>query len=100
MEYLEYLSRGLFKIFLTTFAGDSIVGNKEGIDVKLELYIGTNCYGGDCPTIYRSDRGSFVVQGALINAGDIKDLVIPANEGVVEIPESLVQALAAKVANR
>jgi hypothetical protein len=67
--------------------------------MKLETYIGSGCHGGHCPTVYRSDRGTFVVQGNLINPGEISDLTILSHEGVVEIPESLIQALASKIAN-
>ncbi len=60
---------------------------------------GTNCWGGECPTIYESDRGTFVVQGSLISANDLTGLKIPANEGVVEIPEALLRAVAARIVN-
>jgi hypothetical protein len=68
--------------------------------MKLETYIGSNCHGGHCPTVYQSDRGTFIVQGNLLNPSEISDLAIPPHEGVVEIPESLVEALASKFANR
>lgn len=60
---------------------------------------GNNCWGGDCPTIYESDRGTFVVQGSLISANDLTDLTIPKNEGLVEIPEALLRAVAARIVN-
>jgi hypothetical protein len=67
--------------------------------MKLETYIGSGCHGGSCPTIYRSDRGTFVVQGSVINPSEVNNLSIPANEGVVEIPLALARALADKLAN-
>lgn len=44
-----------------------------------------NCDSDDCPTVYRTERGTLGVQGDLINA--------PAGpgEGIVEIPESLLR---------
>jgi len=59
---------------------------------------GSGCWGGNCPSIYQSDSGTFVVQGRLIPQNELTGLEIPANEGVVEVPESLLRALAAKMA--
>jgi len=61
--------------------------------MKLETIVGTSgCTGGDCPTIYRTDRGTFVVQGNLVNPSEVTDLSVPKNEGLVEIPAALAQA--------
>jgi hypothetical protein len=68
--------------------------------MKLKNYIGGNCYGGECPTIYESDRGTFVVQGSLISANELNDINIPAHEGVVEIPEALLRAVAERIVNK
>jgi hypothetical protein len=61
---------------------------------------GNNCWGGECPTIYKSDRGTFVVQGSLISANELNDVNIPSHEGVVEIPEALLRAVAEKLVNK
>jgi hypothetical protein len=66
--------------------------------MKVKLYIGSGCHGGSCPTIYESDRDTFIVQGNLMKPNEINDLAIPSNEGVVEIPRALAQALADKLA--
>lgn len=66
--------------------------------MKAKLYIGSGCHNGSCPTIYESDRETFIVQGNLMKPKDIKDLAIPSNEGVVEIPRALAQAFADKLA--
>jgi hypothetical protein len=43
------------------------------------------------PTLYRTDRGSWVVQGWAITDPDALALMdIPAGEGAVEIPDRLV----------
>jgi len=39
-----------------------------------------DCRGDDCPTIFKTDRGTIVVQGDIVNKKT------PAGEGVVEIP--------------
>ncbi|MFE4514541.1 hypothetical protein ACFRMQ_10180 [Kitasatospora sp. NPDC056783] len=44
------------------------------------------CGEKDCPNIYRTERGSFVVQGDLSNV-----FTPPAGEGLVEIPESVLK---------
>jgi len=56
------------------------------------------CGGGTCPTIYKTDRGTFVVQGNLINPSEA-GISVPAHEGVVEIPLALVRELTEKFAN-
>lgn len=44
------------------------------------------CNKNDCPNVYRTARGSFVVQGDLSNA-----FQAPAGEALVEIPESVLR---------
>ncbi|MFG2862005.1 hypothetical protein [Streptomyces sioyaensis] len=41
----------------------------------------------DCPTIYATDRGTLLVQGAPVGGHGLE---IPAHEAVVEIPEQLI----------
>jgi hypothetical protein len=43
-----------------------------------------NCKDGDCPTVYRTDRGTVGVQGYLI------DRAAPDGEALVEIPAELL----------
>lgn len=43
------------------------------------------------PTLYRTDRGSWVVQGwAVTDPETLAQMDIPAGEGAVEIPDRLV----------
>ena len=59
-------------------------------DLGLEL-VTTLCGGGSCPTVYRTNRGTLVVQGyAVGNAG----VDLPAGELLVEIPADLLTAAA------
>jgi hypothetical protein len=48
---------------------------------------------GECPALYETDRGTYLVQGWVVNdpaaLADVRDL--GANETVVEIPESVLE---------
>ncbi|WP_049575767.1 hypothetical protein [Streptomyces sp. SBT349] len=46
------------------------------------------CDKKDCPTLYATDRGTLLVRGDLT---DEHGLTLPAHEGVVEIPLSLIK---------
>ncbi|WP_017579383.1 hypothetical protein [Nocardiopsis valliformis] len=56
-------------------------------------FLGTDSGDGHCPTLYKTDRGTIVVQGYKINdpeaTGDIRDLA--ENETLVEIPRELLR---------
>lgn len=44
------------------------------------------------PTVYRTDRGTWVVQGWIVNdPEDLAQMDIPAGEGAVEIPDRMIQ---------
>ncbi|MGV9879065.1 hypothetical protein [Streptomyces sp. NPDC003006] len=47
---------------------------------------GPDCDDDDCPNVYRTESGSFVVQGALSDT-----FAPPAGEGLVEIPEHVLK---------
>jgi hypothetical protein len=51
----------------------------------------TLCGGGTCPTVYRTDRGTLVVQGYTVSAENV-DIDLPAGEQLVEIPAELLAA--------
>ncbi|MFF3879322.1 hypothetical protein [Streptomyces sp. NPDC001978] len=44
------------------------------------------CGQGDCPNVYRTDKGTFVVQGEVSDA-----FTPPQGEGLVEIPENVLR---------
>ncbi|WP_335980745.1 hypothetical protein [Streptomyces sp. CA2R106] len=46
------------------------------------------CDKKECPTLYRTDRGTLLVQGY---TGDDHGLAMPQGEGVVEIPVELLK---------
>jgi hypothetical protein len=60
-------------------------------DAELRL-IATRCGGGSCPTVYETDRGTYVVQGRAVTASgagvDLSD-----GESLVEIPKELLDRL-------
>lgn len=55
------------------------------------------CGAGSCPTVYRTDRGTYVIQGYTLTA-EATGLDLPAGEQLVEIPAELL-AEAVKAAN-
>jgi hypothetical protein len=54
--------------------------------VALE-HLATVCGSGTCPTVYRTDRGTYVVQGFVV--GQDIGVTPPAGETLVEIPAEL-----------
>nr|WP_296071923.1 hypothetical protein [uncultured Actinoplanes sp.] len=51
------------------------------------------CGGGSCPTVYRTSRDTYVVQGYTISA-ETAGVDVPAGEQLVEIPAELFNAAA------
>ena len=47
------------------------------------------CGGGSCPTVYRTDRDTFVVQGYVVSPATA-GVDVPAGEQLVEIPMELL----------
>jgi hypothetical protein len=52
--------------------------------MELTRIAGNNCKDGDCPTVYRTDRGTVAVQGYRVAH------TTPEGEAVVEIPVELL----------
>lgn len=61
--------------------------------MKLE-FLGTTSSKGQCPNLYRTDRGTFVVQGTRITDPDalatLRARGLPEHETAVEIPAALL----------
>lgn len=53
--------------------------------MELTLVAGGDCGRDDCPTVFRTDRGTLAIQGYTI------DRQTPGGESVVEIPVNLLQ---------
>ena len=50
--------------------------------------IAGGCVDGTCPTIYRTEGGTVVVQGQLVNHNDV---TLGEGEALVEIPADLLK---------
>ena len=48
------------------------------------------CAGGICPTIYETDRNTYLVQGYVVKNTDLEELSFPEGETVVEIPKDFL----------
>jgi hypothetical protein len=55
-----------------------------------------SCQGTNCPTVYRDDDGSYVVQG--YTAEQSTELTLPVGESAVRVPAALVDELVRAVA--
>jgi hypothetical protein len=62
--------------------------------MELARLAGTCPDGNTCPTISKTDRGTIVVQGLMLSADDLSEIVLPDGETVVEIPAELLQEAA------
>lgn len=57
-------------------------------------FLGTNSTGGDCPTLYATDRDSYIVQGWRLFANELlMQIDLPAGESAVEVPTELFEHL-------
>jgi hypothetical protein len=65
--------------------------NADGNPAPKLTLVTTLCGGGTCPTVYRTDRGTLVVQGYTVPATQV-DIDLPAGEQLVEIPAELLAA--------
>lgn len=55
------------------------------------------CAGGSCPTVYETDRGTFIVQGAQLDRAASGLVPLPLGEQAVEVPADLLIAIADKL---
>ncbi len=62
-------------------------------------FIRKDSNGGQSPTLYRTDRGTFVIQGYKVDDAEaLETLSLPLNETAVEVPESLLREIAREIA--
>ena len=75
-----------------TLSPDAPSGCSGGNDGEED---GLNCTEGiDCPNIFLTDRGTFIVQGWVItDTNTLANLNLPAGESAVEIPLDLLPEL-------
>jgi hypothetical protein len=69
---------------VTTAAFNSAPAQNVTLDLVAEL-----CGAGECPTIYRTGRGTLVIQGYQFDP-EQAGTTVPAGEQMVEIPVELV----------
>jgi len=62
---------------------------------RLEI-LAAQCGGGTCPTVYRTDRGTAVVQGYQVADGTT-GIEVPDGERLVEIPVEVLLAAADQI---
>jgi hypothetical protein len=54
-------------------------------------FLGTTSDNGGCPTLYATDRGTFVIQGWKVDDAEaLGNMDIPNNETAVEVPRELL----------
>ncbi|MER5651214.1 hypothetical protein [Streptosporangium sp. NPDC002524] len=58
--------------------------------------VGGECDEGTCPAIFKTDRGTYVVQGSKVV--EEHGLEIPDHETIAEIPEELLRQVARDLA--
>jgi hypothetical protein len=56
--------------------------------------VNSGCNDGTCPTVYATDRGTFVVQGAIVTDPEaLASVNLPAHETLVEVPHELLASV-------
>jgi hypothetical protein len=68
---------------------------EQGGTMRLQ-FLGSDSAEGECPTLYATDRGTYVVQGWTVTdpeaLGDLRDVL--EGESFVEIPKELLRFVA------
>jgi hypothetical protein len=77
---------------VTTHNSDLTLDQEDAPTLGLEL-VAKLCGGGHCPTVYRTNRGTLVVQGYAVTAGSA-GVDLPPGELLVEIPADLLRQAA------
>ncbi|GAA3989193.1 hypothetical protein FOF52_01160 [Thermobifida alba] len=53
------------------------------------------CRNGTCPTVYATDRGTYVIQGYVVSDSELAGQVdLPRGEAAVEVPRELLERVA------
>ncbi|MEU4690333.1 hypothetical protein [Actinoplanes sp. NPDC023714] len=68
-----------------------VTGAAPGDDTPQLTLVTSLCGTGSCPTVYRTDRGTLVVQGYTISPQSA-GIDVPTGEQLVEIPADLLAA--------
>ncbi|MEV6345667.1 hypothetical protein [Actinoplanes sp. NPDC051851] len=70
---------------------NKVITNDGEADASALELLATTCSSGTCPTIFRTDRGTILVQGYVADAQQAGVALAP-NEMLVEIPAELLTA--------
>jgi hypothetical protein len=63
-------------------------------ELAMRLHKIGGCDDGTCPTLFETDRGTYVVQGAIVTDPDaLAAMKLPAYETAVEVPVELLTSL-------
>lgn len=63
---------------------EHIMNGREALEL-----LASTCSSGTCPTVYRTARGSIVVQGREVDAAEVGATLAPG-EALVEVPADLL----------
>ncbi|HET6482104.1 MAG TPA: hypothetical protein VFG35_19020 [Actinoplanes sp.] len=75
------------------------VAKAEALTATVDLCLqslASECGAGTCPTVYRTDRETIVVQGYVVDGGSA-GVAVPDGERLVEIPTEVLLAAADKI---
>jgi hypothetical protein len=65
-------------------------GHREESTMKL-TFLGSSSKDGECPTLYATDRDTYVIQGWRVTDADaLATLDIPDHETAIEVPRALL----------
>lgn len=62
--------------------------------MELARIAGTCPDGNTCPTFYKTDRGTVVVQGNRLPDAELAEMNLPEGEIALEVPEALLEEVA------
>jgi hypothetical protein len=60
--------------------------------MRLRIVKGS-CGGGSCPTLYATDRDTYVVQGYTLEGHIARELALAEGETAVEVPRSMIEGV-------
>lgn len=71
---------------------DNVDNEVDGTVAPVLEVLATSCSTGTCPTIFRTDRGTIMIQGYAVDAGRA-GVTLAGDELLVEIPAELLAAV-------
>lgn len=64
--------------------------------MKIKILHPDTCADGSCPTIYETDRNSFLIQGFILSKEDKEKINLPESEDVIEVPADFLASFLKK----